>query len=125
MTNNPQVVIDPAALDAMLHDPDGPVGDILKTAGDEIAIVAAAAAPIGFRGSKFSPPGTLKLLTRRSVDVHLDSDGELAIFVGSPLYPHNFIDAEAGFTRNPGNRSVRRADNKYLEDSLDAGIVWP
>lgn len=125
MASPSQVQISQAALDELLRDPNGPVADILRHAGDEVAAFAVASAPVSRRGSRYSPPGTLKLRTRRSFDVHVDSDGELAVFVGSPLYPHSFVDSESGFTRNRGGRSVRAAHDRYLEDSLNITVVWP
>lgn len=125
MANN-NVVVDPQALYDLLHDPAGPVGDILRDIGDQVAAEAVLTAPVSPRGSRYSPPGELKAETRRSYEVHVDDNGELIVFVGSPRFPHNFIDSASGFTRNRGGRSVRRADNHYLEDSLTTiQTVWP
>jgi len=108
---------------------DGPVGQAVQEVTDEIEWLARLAAPVSPVGSKFSPPGTLKVLTRTSVEHHYTDDGHVFGLIGAPVYPFAFISnfrSGKGFTWNarsgkhPGRRSFRKADDNYLQRAIDA-----
>lgn len=122
MADDIRVVIDERAVAELARDWSGPVGDAIDQVTGELADLARTEAPVSATGSKGSPPGALKLFTRESLEHHHDDLGNILGLVGAPRYPYNFLanpTSHKGYTRNRGGRSVRRADDDYLNRVVD------
>ena len=129
MAREIRVDVDPAAVRELMSDWNGPVGQAVEQVTAEIEDIARFLAPVGRKGSKFSPPGHLKTWTRQSVEHHYAPDGTVQGLVGAPVYPFAFISnfrSHKGYTvnprsaRHPGRVTTRRADNDYLSRAIEA-----
>jgi hypothetical protein len=96
-----EVTIDEAAFEALLTDPDGPVGQFLAEAAAQITDVARAKAPVMWRKNYWTersnavrPPGT----TKASVHSHgpaLDAAGDLYSGANAAGNPTVFLEKPA------------------------------
>ncbi len=118
-----RVVVDERAVRELFSDWNGPVGKAVAAMTDEVEAAARIMAPVSARGSKYAWPGYLKAWTREAVEHHYDDQGFVLGLVGAPVYPYAFVSnfhSRKGYTVNRGHRSVRRADDRYLDDALDS-----
>jgi hypothetical protein len=128
MAEEIRVDIDQAALRELYTNPDGPVWSAVNQVTEIVQGIAQGLAPVSVIGSKFSPPGNLKLLTRTSAEHHFGDDGMPLGLVGAPLMPYapisNFRSlkgwtANARSARHPGRFTVRKASNDYLVTAIE------
>jgi hypothetical protein len=95
------IELDQAAIDDLLHDPEGPVGEFLAEAAAQITSDARTRAPVmnrkNYRSEKSNavrPPGT----TRGSVHSHgpaIDAAGDLYSGANALADPTIFLEAPA------------------------------
>jgi hypothetical protein len=119
------VVIDPAAVEAMFADWTSCVGEYVAQITDAVEATAKSLAPVSRRGSRWAPPGTLKSQVH-SVYSH-GADGSVQGLVGvsrssTKGYPLNFVWNATGKTRNANQYGLfgsRRADNAFLFEALN------
>jgi hypothetical protein len=125
-----RVVIDEAAIAALISDWDNGVGRFVAERVAEIEAVAKAVAPVSARGSEYAATGYLR--SRISTAYQHDASGRILGLVGVPLsggsrYPLDFVVNERGVTRNANKAGghvhhygTRPAVNAFLIRALNS-----